>query len=220
MYSQEKGKFVLVTEEYYERALWMAEHCFHAHEPMSKSVGLQWSDDIKQLWTEWIFKSHMSIMMVDSETGEPMCLRTIRIDRQSDEDPEIDEEDDPAAGKILRFAKYARDRKDFYDVNKTDWCVSFTALCTSPKYTRQGLATTIMMFCLDLMRNLDMFPLYIKGEGASNFAKRIYDKLKFDVVEDVPYEDFKENGQTVIANTGEHKSMTIYCYAIRNVKHG
>lgn len=218
MYKNEKSKFVLVTEEYYARAVWMLKTSFHPHEPLSTSVGLQWSDDLQQFWTEVVLKPNMSIMMIEPETGEPMCLRTIRIGRKSDKN--IDAADrDSAVGKIGRYLRYARDQRNFYDVNNTDWFINFTALCTSPKYTRQGLATTIMRFSLDLMRNLEIFPLYIKGEGASNYAKKIYEKLSFHVIVDVPYDDFKENGEVVISNTGEHKSMIIYCYVIRNTKY-
>ena len=57
----------------------------------------------------------------------------------------------------------------------------------------------------------------MKGEGTSNFSKRIYEMLGFDVLVEFMYEDHKENGKIVFKNTGDNKSIKLYGKVIYSI---
>ena len=207
---------MLVTEEYYERALWMTKNSFHPSDPLSTAIDFQWCDEVEAIWMN-TFKENISIMMIDDATGAPMGLRANRKETKRNAGSDLRYEfKDEKARQIVNFLRYSEQQKDYFEHCGTEWCLHFFGLCTADKYRKQGVATTLMKFSMDLARHLNMFPLYVKGEGASNYSKKIYEKLNFDLIIDVPFLDYKENGESVFLKTGEHKSMTTYNYTLRN----
>ena len=213
-YSAIKGTFVLVTEEYYERGIWMAKNCFLPHDPLSKGLGIEWCDELEGMWIN-TFKQGLSVMIVNPNNGAPMCLRATRTDSPSGQ-PDLEQVENQSLLKMIKFHKYSESKIDFYKEKGAAWCIHFFGLCTSEAYRQQGLATTLMEFSLDLARNLEIVPLFIRGEGSSNYSQRIYEKLNFDLMNDIIYKDYNENGEQIIKDTGDHKSMAVYCFVIKD----
>ena len=58
--------------------------------------------------------------------------------------------------------------------------------------------------------NMGINPYFIKGEGTSNFSKKIYEKCGFETIMDYPFDEYVKDGHVVFDNTGEHKSMRVY----------
>ena len=155
-------------------------------------------------------------MMIDDVTGEPMGLRAIRTAMNAKSASSHAVFKDEKTKKVVNFVRYSEQQNNYFEHCGTEWCLHFFGLCTADKYRKQGVATTLMKFSMDLARNTKLFPLYIKGEGSSNYSKRIYENLNFDLIVDVPFLDYKENGESVFVNTGSHHSMRIYNYTLRN----
>ena len=62
---------------------------------------------------------------------------------------------------------------------------------------------------IDFVKDLEMGNV-IRGEGSSNFSQRIYEKLGFETLLEIQYEDYKQDGEFVFKNTGEHKPEKVY----------
>lgn len=193
----------------------MAKNYFHTSDPLSASIDLEWSAELEFVWRK-ILTQNLSIMLIEPVSGEPICLRANMKEKKSTTTFDPNMFTDPHVKKIEGFIRYSETLKDVYEYYETDWKFHFFALCTAPKYRQQGIAKTMMSFALDVTRNLGIYPVYIKGEGTSNYSKKIYEKLNFSVILDVPFVDYKNNGEIVFANTGEHKTMTVFGYALRN----
>ena len=67
-----------------------------------------------------------------------------------------------------------------------------------------------MQASLVFIRNLISGTAVVTGECSSNHSKRIYEKLEFDSLAEIMFEDYKVAGEIVMNNTGEHKSMRVY----------
>lgn len=68
------------------------------------------------------------------------------------------------------------------------------------------------------IRNLELGDVVIKGEGTSNFSKRVFEKVGFEVLAEVVYADYKVDGKIVIHSTGEHKTGRLYGLFVKCVK--
>lgn len=57
-------------------------------------------------------------------------------------------------------------------------------------------------------------PYLVKGLGDSNYSKRIFERSGFDCLGEIMFDDYKVDGEQVITNTGEHKSIKLYCQMV------
>ncbi|XP_060577433.1 uncharacterized protein LOC132734662 [Ruditapes philippinarum] len=206
-------RLVRITEEYYEKAVNLCRDHFLPNEPLSKSVGLTWNEIIEAYWLEAL-QLNLSIMLVDESTDEAVGFRTIRYALKDDKlefGVELPEE----LQILLDFTEYCDKQADFFDHYGVTETFHFLSLVVSPKYQRRGFASKIVHAAMELVKNLGIDNVYIKGEGSSNFSKKIYDKEGFDVLYEHMYDEWEVDGEKPFLNTGEHKSVKVYGKRIR-----
>ena len=112
--------------------------------------------------------------------------------------------------KIFECLDVLYNKCDLYQYYKVDEYLGFVALGVHKDYRRRGIGLKVQKAAVNLIKSFELGPIVVKGEGTSNFSKRIYEKLEFDVLVELMYEDHKENGEIVFQNTGDNKSVKLY----------
>lgn len=201
-------KLVLITDEYYDKAIHLWREHFLPHEPLSKAVNLEWSDLVKA-YVSGILQQHLSIMFLDEITDEPVAFRLISFTSRNDK---IDLESDTPLNiqDMKQYLDYCDEQAQFFDHYGINEAFRFVALVVADKYKRRGLATQIFHAAIDLVRNFGFPEVCIKGEGSSNYSKKIYDREGFDTLYENVYDTWEVDGRRPFTNTGEHKSVKIY----------
>ena len=83
-------------------------------------------------------------------------------------------------------------------------------------YRKKGLGLKLMKAALIMFKTINPGPslVVVKGDASSIYSKKIYDQLGFQTIGELLMADYKEDGVSVISNTGDHKKYTIYAKAI------
>ncbi|XP_053381664.1 uncharacterized protein LOC123534187 [Mercenaria mercenaria] len=205
-------KLVLITEEYYEKALELCRDYFVPDEPLNKAFGLQYTEEMESFWLQFL-KLHLSLMFVDEETGEPIAFRTTNIASRG-EKLDLNSIKTNSLREILRFIFYCDNEAGFFDYYGTDEAFNFLGLVVSRKYQKRGFATRIFRAAVDMIRHFGFDEVYIKGAGTSNYSKKIYEKEGFEILYETFYDNYEVDGRFPIQNTGEHKSMKEYGFKV------
>lgn len=155
-------------------------------------------------------KLNLSIMFIDEESEEAIAFRITNITRpitQLDIDAIRAE---PMKLKLIQFIRHCVSMADVFRHYGTNEAIHFLGLVVAEKYRRRGLGTRIFRAAIDMTRHLGIHPLYITGEGTSNYSKKIYEDAGFEVLYEKSYRTWEIDGTFPIQNTGQHKSMKVY----------
>ncbi|XP_045159270.2 uncharacterized protein LOC123524830 isoform X3 [Mercenaria mercenaria] len=201
-------KLIRITEEYYDKALQLCREHFVPQEPLMKSVGAPWCEAIESYWLAAL-KLNLSLMLIDEDTDEAVGFRTIRY-AFKDEELDFKGTIPEPSQVLLQYLLYCEEKASFFDHYGIQETIHFLSLVVAAKYQRRGYATKIFHAAIDMVRNLGLDQVYIKGEGTSNFSKKIYEKEGFAILYEHMYKDWEVDGEKPFSNTGEHKSMKIY----------
>lgn len=68
------AKTVLVTEEYYDKAIEFIREHYTKCEPISKALGLKWNEEQRKFWLGAL-KDELTPMFIDETTGDVMAIR-------------------------------------------------------------------------------------------------------------------------------------------------
>ncbi|XP_060602475.1 uncharacterized protein LOC132755600 isoform X1 [Ruditapes philippinarum] len=199
-------RLALVTEDMYKKILDIPKECFINDEPTGKSIGLEWSDELENFWLS-TFKANLSIVLIKEDDGDIIGFRATKLIKKEAK-IDISTIKDEKLKTIVEFM--SKGVTEFFDKYGIKEAFHFLGLGVAKKYRRRGLGTILMQTAIIFLGHLGISPYFVKGEGTSNFSKRIYENCGFDIVEDFPYEQYKKNDKVVFDNTGEHKSMRIY----------
>ena len=199
---------LILTDEHYKKALHLARYSFTKDEPVNVGVGLEWPEELENAWMT-SFRYQVSFMVVNKINKEVMGIRITRIEKR-DENKKIEQIKDPAFEKYVRFMNYADHKVNFFDKYPEKECFYFFGLGVDEKYRNQGLAEKMMKLALRFLSNLGVNNIAIKGEGSSNFSKRVYEKCGFETLYDLPFTEYKLEDIQVVQYEGIHKSMKGY----------
>lgn len=201
----EEGKLVLVTEEYYKKALDFIRTHFIVQEPVEKALGLSWNDEVEQFWMD-IIRCNISLMLL-ANNGDIMAIRASKFLC-------YDEVSDDSAIKtrglrlLEQFCHKGEAKADFFGHFGAKECIHFFGLGTNDKYKHHHLATRMLKTAKEMARHLGAE--FIKGEGSNNFAKMVYEHDGFELLHEEFFDDFEIDGDKPIQNTGDNKSLRFY----------
>ncbi|XP_052818608.1 uncharacterized protein LOC128244632 [Mya arenaria] len=202
------ARLVRITEEFYECALDVVRKYFILEEPVNKAVGMQWTDELRELWLS-SFRLHLSIAAVNEVDGDIMAIRTTRITRKTDfVDPGTFQ--NQGLKRLFLIFNHCDQKADFFNRFGITEALHFYGLGCADKYQHQGLASKLFKAAIDMVRYLDIPDVYITGEATSNYSKKIYENAGFVELFEQSFATFKVKGEVVVPNTGIHKSMKKY----------
>ena len=147
--------------------------------------------------------------LLSDKTDEVIAARVITLhDRNvhfSSEDFESD-----AMKKIVAIYNHITAKCNIYDHYNVDELFHFFGFGVHRDYRRKGIATKVMKAAVALVKNMNIGSVVIQGEGTANGSKRIYEKLGFEILAEVVYDDYKVNGEIVFKNMGDEKFERLY----------
>ena len=201
-------KLVLITKENVDIALEFARENFMKQEPINKGLGMKWTEELEQFWRSSL-QQNLSLMFINEEDGDPIAFRTTRIARFDDRTDIEDIKDQPLK-ELTRYVVFCEQKADFFGHFNTKEAFHFFGLAVAPKYKHRGYARIIINTAIDMIRNFEISPVFVKVEGSSNFSKKIFEGAGMEVLSEVFYDDWEVDGKKPIQNTGIHKSMKNY----------
>ena len=75
--------------------------------------------------------------------------------------------------------------------------------------SHKGIGLELMQAALFFISGLNIGPYVVRG-NCTNYSKRIYEKCDFDTLGEIKFADYRENGEVVVKDTGEHKSFKMF----------
>ena len=155
-------------------------------------------------------KQNVSLILVSDTTGQIVAVRVSNIGRKGHNLVDPENVKPEGLRKIFGLLGVLYSLCDVYEHYNVDEYFGFVALGVHKDYRRKGIGLKIQKAAVNMVKNFELGPIVLKGEGTSNFSKKIYEKLEFDILAEVIYEDYKENGEVVFRNMGDDKSIKLY----------
>ena len=185
-----------------------ADHNF-PYEPICSSLGVTMDEEVKGL-CESVLKNDTSLALISSQTGEIIGQRVLQIGSKNDK---IDVENFKieANRKLIKLFDYKN--KLYFDIWENygvHEAFELFGLSVHKGYRHKGIGLKIMQAAMLFIKSMNLGPVLVKGDCSSNFSQHIYERLDFDCLGKIKYEDYKVDGEQVITNTGEHKYLKVY----------
>ena len=208
-----EGNVVLLTKDRYDEALSFLKEHFVPDEPMFKSLGIQWSEELADIRFRSAFELNLSVVLEDLESHDIIAIRSTRIvKRGSRLDPNTI--NDVLLRELIRAESIADERANFFNHYGIDEAIQFLGLGVHRKHRGKGLATKLTKFYIKFLRYLGVFPVHVKVEGSSNYSKNIYQNLGFETLYELKFLNYFVDDKQVFGDTGFHKSVRCYGYKV------
>ena len=153
----------------------------------------------------------MSLVLIADATDEVIACRVTNMTEKSRKVLEkmktMKTEQIKILIDLINHLKSLCNTLSHYDVENA---VHFFALGVHKDYRRRGIGGKVMSAAVELVKQLDLGPVVVTGEGTSTYSQRIYEKLGFETNAEVIYDEYKVNGELVFKNMGDQKSMRLY----------
>ena len=201
-------RYELILEDRYQDVLDFYRDHFVPDEPVGRCIGLSFVEELETLVASEL-RHNMSLALVSASSGEIIGVRINSIISKNDlhDTSQIKSE----KMKIIEeFLIYLGDLNNIFDHYGVEDAVHFFGIGIHREYRGNGFGTQLMKAAIALFKNLEIGGIVIKGEGSSNYSKRIYEKFEFDILAEVVYADYKVDGVVVFQNLGEHKYERLY----------
>ena len=203
---------MIVREDLYAKTCeFMADHLF-PDEPACKSISLTWNQELADVMMT-VIKENISIALVSSTTDKIIGLRLIGIEKKDDvfEPNECKLE---SMKRFLHFINYLASLFDLFNHFDVDEVFTLFGLSVHIDHRHKGLGHKLMQAALIFIKSLNVGPVVVKGDCSSSFSRRIYEKTGFELLREVPYTEYKIDGEIAIKNTGQHNYMTRFAKTV------
>ncbi|XP_031830339.1 uncharacterized protein LOC116426032 [Nomia melanderi] len=190
-------------------------------------------EEIQLLFRE-IIKDGSTIVAVDKQTGELGAVAFTKIHarpREGVKDPLDDFIGENLKKKscqeLVKFLGDLESSVDIFEKYNVDGAMELFYLGTNPRYQGRGIGCEIVKKCIEFARGLEngttkrspidnetvneeVIPKLIFGVFLSNYSQRIADKLNFETIREVRYEDFIIGGRKLSERIGDtHKTARL-----------
>jgi ribosomal protein S18 acetylase RimI-like enzyme len=203
-----KGRLELVSPDRYDAVYQIVKECFVDDEPLGKSIGLQWTKDLEEVWKDTL-SHNLSVILVNEDNGDIMGFRAIRVTSKGEHWDDNAFQDDNLK-KLFSFFAYSSNSFNVFERFGLEEVFEFFGLGVAKKYRQRGIGAFMIEFAVKFVHNLGVNPCFIKSTATSNFSKKIFENAGFEFLAEFPYDTYRVNGEIVFNNTGEHKSMKMY----------
>ncbi|XP_045211517.2 uncharacterized protein LOC123563019 [Mercenaria mercenaria] len=205
-------KLVLVTPEYYDKAMDFIRDHFITKEAVHLSAGLEWTDEVKTICLQ-TFKLNLSLMIIDEQTEEAAAILRTSV-QSKDSSESLDNIQTKSLKEAMRFNNICDEYADFFGHFGTDEAFHVEALAVAEKHQRKGLATNIFKATVDMISKLGIDPVYIKVEGSSIYSKKVFEAAGFETLSEKSFDSWQFPIQ--IKRSGVNTSQKNYGLRIAN----
>ena len=158
-------------------------------------------------------QQNLSLVLVSDTTGEIIAGRITTISNKKDK---FDKDQFRTEGfkKMIDLYCHLLSFCNVYDRYNVDEVVQFFGLGVHRDYRQRGIGYRVMKAALAMIQNLELGAVLVKGEGTSNYSKKIYEKNGFENLAEVIYDDYKEDGEVVFKTEPDQKSERLYAKVV------
>ena len=181
---------------------------FCPDETINISLTIPWDTEVEKAYMECL-SQNLSLVLVSTRTKTIIGGRIMFVANRSDDTSSTKYKSEPYR-KLVDITNHLGDLCDMFDYYNVEEMVHFFGLGVHKDFRQRGLGTRLMKAALMLIQHFKVGPVLIRGEGSSNNSQRIYEKLGFQCLATINYDEYKVNGEVVIANTGENKTYKMY----------
>ena len=209
----EDAHLELATDKRMDAVIKFVNEEFAPDETISKSLEFVQDEEVEQI-IRHTFRENLSVLLISNSTDEIIAVRLSHTTEKEGNSELKKKVKNKKFVTMLTFLTHKDEESNPFDKYGVDKAVYFVMLGVDRRYRRRGIGTKIMDAAIKFYSEIGIEPVVIKGEGTSNFSKRIYEKFGFETLHEFPYEDYKIDGEIVFNNTGEHKSCKIFAKII------
>ena len=206
----DKYRFELIHEDRYEEACTFLTDHYCPDEPLSINFGILFGND-PVMKTETIIdlRQNMSLALISEETDKMIGIQILAVGRKGKIN--LDEyKESEKAKQLMSFIAYKDTIVDVFEYYDVEELFSIYELAVHRDHRRKGLGLKLMQAATILASNMDIGPCVIKGNAASNYSKRIFEKLDFENIGEVKFEDYIVDGVQVLSSIGDVNSFKMY----------
>ena len=167
-------------------------------------------EETREIFQE-VFQHNLSLALVSSSTREIIGLRVIKLGGKEDFSADFKKIKSEGTRKLFEFDTFKDEYFDVlahYDVQEA---FEFYGLAVHKDFRRKGIGLKLMQAALLFISSMDLGSVLVKGDCDSYYSQCIYERLGFECLAEFMFDDYnKVKGDTVIVDTGEHKSFKMY----------
>ena len=209
----EDCRYEIVREAMYEESLQhTAEHNF-PDEPVCRSLGMILDEEAKELCKGPLLQN-MTIVLVSTKTREIIGQRVFSIASKQDE-INADDFKVPANRKFVKLCEDINNLCDVWSRYGVDEAFDLFGISVHKEHRHKGIGLKLMQAALLFIKSMNLGrPVLVKGAGDSNYSKRIFERTGFECLGEIVFDDYIVDGEQVLTNMGEHKSIKVYCQMV------
>ncbi|XP_052286365.1 arylalkylamine N-acetyltransferase-like 2 isoform X2 [Dreissena polymorpha] len=205
-FDAESERLEIITPDRYNDAFAILKDHFIPDEPLGWAFGVKWHQEFQDVCKKAL-SDNCSLCMMSKENNAIMGVCLIEYKSSSDPPPNFDFMTYEELRELLKFVTHKSKEVDFFNRYGVDEALYFFMLGVHKKYQRIGLGSRLLEAGVALGKELGFKA--IKVEATSNFSQRICQKLKFECILDMPYDDYTFRGKKLSESTGEHKMTKV-----------
>ena len=103
---------------------------------------------------------------------------------------------------------------NIYQQYHVEDAIDFVYLCTHKDFRGNGFASKVMEAAVCFIKNFKVKGIVLHGSATWKSSQRVFEKTGFSALAEVVYAEYRENGEAVCTNLGEHKSAKYYSQII------
>lgn len=200
-------QLVHITREHFEAVVDFSRQYFLQDEPLCRSIGLQWNP-ASESFVRHAINQEISVMAVDtSKDNKIVGVRAHRVVKRDEKDS-WDPPEEQSTKKIFDFVDYAYKQFDPWSkFQEIDSLIDCKFLAVHRDYRGRNLSVRMMEFMFEFMRREKIPLVFVLVSG--KFSRAVMEKLDFENVFEMSYEDYRVDGQRVFYPENIHKGFAI-----------
>ncbi|CAC5381343.1 unnamed protein product [Mytilus coruscus] len=189
----------------YELVGFLGEH-FFPYEPISKSIGLEFNEDVRQYLLEFL-NDNLSVIVVHNQTKEIVACLALALEYDGMPEAKLPNK---KIALIMEYLQHKHEDMDVYKRFKCNKSVHFAFLSTHRLHRGKGLATHALRAALLFVKELGPTPVHVYGEGTSLGSQKIGEKFECEIIHRFKNEEYEVDGEVIFKNTGDVKELICY----------
>lgn len=200
----------IIQKEEKEEIVQFMRKYFMPDEPINTSINLvteekPFNEPLEEFLVEG-YDSGVSLKAVQNGKLIAICISPIVERNKKHEQVKSDNKDFMT---ILNFFAYVDEHCDaFQEFPDSDTAITITVLAVHPGYRGLGIARDMMMRTLDAGKEKGCGFMVV--ECSSHFTALALQKLNFECIYRLPYEDYKVDDKIVFNTKPPHNAATVY----------
>ena len=200
-------QYMIIREDRHDDMTDICMRHFFPDEVVARAVGLIVDDELRMFMLGAI-KQNLSIALVSCQTQEIIGGRVITTANRDDND-DFDFKSKPTQLGIDVMAELDR-RCNVFDHYTVNDIFNFFGLVVHRDYRRMGIGEKLMRAAVFFIQNLGLREVIIKGTASSNISQRLYEKVGFEMLSEMIYDEYRFEGVQILSNTGENTTQKLY----------